>query len=106
MKSVFFEFIKIGIFLIVFEMISFMIGIVFAMNDGPRPKFTDVIAFFIKYICGFPSVLINNQYPFFLDSGKNVSLNKILLMWGVNLLCQTLFIFIIKKMFAFWRNNS
>lgn len=103
MKSVFFEFIKIGKFLMFYEIISFMIGIVFAMNDGPRPKITDVIALNLQYICGFPLVLINDQYPFFLDSGKAVSSNKILLMWGVNFLCQILFIYIIKKMFAFWR---
>lgn len=103
MKSVFFEFIKIGKFLMFYEIISIMIGIAFAMNDGPRPKITDVIAFNLQYICGFPLVLINDQYPFFLDSGKAVSSNKILLMWGANFLCQILFIYIIKKMFAFWR---
>ena len=101
MTTILFDIIKICIYLIAFELSSFIVGIFFAMNDGPRPNCTNVIYFIIKYICGFPLVMINNQYPFFLDSGRAISSNRIILLWGANILCQIIIIYIIKK-FIFW----
>jgi hypothetical protein len=41
-----------------------------AMTDEKPPIISRVFYWTLKYLLGFPMVLFNNQYPFFLDSSR------------------------------------
>jgi|SRR5215213_4399109 len=50
--------------------IALFIGMVLtAMTDEKPPAIGQAFYWTLKYIFGFPLVFLNNEYPFFLDSG-------------------------------------
>lgn len=102
MKKNLFVFVKIGTFLILFMFFSFYVGILISFNGLPAHGVS--LKFFIQYICGFPLVLINDQYPFFVDSGNSVSLKKFWFMSSINIICQTAIVFLFYKILIYFRN--
>ncbi len=66
------------------------------MTDGSLTILAYIQEKLLKYICGFPLVLINNEYPFFLSS---VSLPRYMFPIVVaNIIFQIIMIKIISKL--------
>lgn len=59
----------IGI-LIALDLLFFFGTIATAMTDDKPPAIGRVVYWALKYILGFPMVLLNNRFPFFLESGQ------------------------------------
>jgi hypothetical protein len=56
--------------LIVAEAISFFIMIVTSMTDEEPPVIAKYSYWLLKYVFGFPLILVNKNYPFFIDAEK------------------------------------
>ena len=79
--------------LVALDIIMFFGMIVTAMTDERPPAIGRVFHLILKYILGFPLVIINNHYPFLLDDKQMPSigilliiLNNIILsfiIWGI-----------------------
>ena len=73
-KSMVKKFIVIMGGLIILELVCFVGMFMCVMSDEPPPKTAVMIGRFfygtLKYIFGFPLVLINSNYPFYLDSSS------------------------------------
>ncbi|OQP44255.1 hypothetical protein A4H97_33420 [Niastella yeongjuensis] len=52
-----------------FEFALFIALIITSMTDERPPEIAAYIGWTLKYIFGFPLVLVNNNYPYFLDRG-------------------------------------
>lgn len=52
------------------QVILFVLMMSTAMSDESAPTISRGFYFLLKYILGLPLVLINTNYPFFLDSDK------------------------------------
>lgn len=48
--------------------VFFIITILSVMTDSAIPAFGRIMHFVLKYICGFPLVLLGSDFPFFLES--------------------------------------
>lgn len=66
------------------------------MTDEPVGFIGSTSYKFLKYILGFPLVLIDNDYPFFLDKSKPPTLLMIFLII-VNISIQSFLIVMLKK---------
>ena len=69
----------IGI-LIGIEIILFLGMIVTSMTDEKPPFISRAFYWALKYVFGFPLVLINENYPFFLDSKEIPSIAIVLII--------------------------
>ena len=106
MKKDLFVIFKIVLLLISIVFCSFMVVIYFAMDETTKSGAGPIYEFYMRYICGFPLVLVNKQYPFFFDCGNSVSLSKFLLMSGLNILCQTTIVYTLYKIISSLRKND
>ena len=68
MKSKFIRIIKTLFLLIGIQLLVFVVMIVFVMSDEPANPIGSSLHYILKYILGFPLVIINDSYPFFLNS--------------------------------------
>lgn len=84
--------------LIGIEVILFFGMIVTSMTDEKPPVVSRFFYLTLKYVFGFPLVLINRNYPFFLDS-KNMPAIAIVLIIINNLLLALLIFWLVKKLF-------
>lgn len=70
MKIILIKLFKILLILIGIEVLLFVVMIFFLMSDEPTNSVGRTLYLGLKYVLGFPLVLINENYPFFLDSKK------------------------------------
>lgn len=94
MKIIIWNFIKIFFAIAVAEFLFFILMISFIMSDEPIGLIGKSLVIVVKYILGFPLVLLNNEYPFFLD--RNKIPNDMILLVLLNLIIQTGIVFFIK----------
>ncbi len=95
MKTLALEYIKTALILIGVEGLLFIIMIMFVMTDesvGIAEKSLGVI---VKYILGFPLILLDKEYPFFLNHSKPP--NYMIPLILTNILIQTGVIILIKR---------
>lgn len=59
---------KLVLLLIAVELSVFSLMILFVMSDESTSDLGKSLYFMLKYIMGFPLVLINKELPFFLES--------------------------------------
>ncbi len=83
--------------LIGIEVFVFVLMIIFLMSDEPTNPIGRFLYLSLKYVLGFPLVLINEEYPFFLSS-KNMPGQMIPLVLFNNLI-QAVLIFGVRNMF-------
>ena len=81
---------KIFGILLAVEALLFVAMIMTAMTDDKPPAMGEYFYWTLKWILGFPLVLINSQFPFFLDSHEfRISaifmtiLNNLILAFGI-----------------------
>ena len=79
------------------EVLLFIVMIFFLMSDEPTNPVGRALYLGIKYILGFPLVLINDNYPFFLDSKKMP--NEMIPLVLLNNLIQAIIIVAIRSFF-------
>lgn len=89
---------KIFIFLIVLELLLFVGMILTSMTDQTPPSISSFFYWTLKYIFGFPLVLVKNEYPFFLDSKHVPAIGWVLIL--VNNFILSLGIWQILKLFS------
>jgi len=70
MKSAILLFIKIFFAIAAIEFLFFIMMIFFVMTDQPIGTVGSSLGVVIKYVLGFPLVLINDEYPFFINTNK------------------------------------
>jgi len=70
MKIILIKLVKILLILIGIEVLLIIVMIFFLMSDEPTNPVGRTLYIGLKYVLGFPLVLINENYPFFLDSKK------------------------------------
>lgn len=80
------------------EAILFCAMIITSMTDEKPPFISRVFYWLLKYVFGFPLVLINRDYPFFLDS-KHIPGVAIFLIIINNLLLAFAIFWVVKKIF-------
>lgn len=97
MKNSIWAFIKVGLILVSLEMALFLVMIFFLMADEPVGIIGKSICAAVKYVLGFPLVLINDDYPFFLNSSKPPAIMFPLLI--LNLIMQTSAVLLLKRVF-------
>ena len=61
---------KTVLLLSVIEIFLFLLLIFTSMTDEKPVLIARFFYFLLKYVFGFPISLLNNEYPFFLDSNK------------------------------------
>lgn len=96
MKSIILEYIKTGLILFGIELVLFILMIFFSMTDESIGFFGRLFGWIFKYVIGFPLVLFNGDYPFFLDNPNPP--NYMILMIILNLLIQITIIFFVRKL--------
>jgi hypothetical protein len=81
---------KIFLVLFVVDVLFFVGMIVTSMTDEPPPSISKFFYWTLKYILGFPLVIIKGEYPFFLDSKHMpviafflIALNNLILSMGI-----------------------
>ena len=89
---------KIFLVLIVVDVLFFVGMIVTSMTDEPPPSISNFFYWTLKYILGFPLVIIKKEYPFFLDS-KHMPVIAFLLI-VLNNFILSIGIWKIRKLFA------
>ena len=89
---------KIVGILILLELVLFLAMIITGMTDEKPPAIGEVFYWALKYIFGFPLVLLNEDYPFFLDR-KNMPGIAIILIITNNIIIS-LIIMALKKRFS------
>lgn len=97
MKSSIKIFGKTLLYIIIFEILVFILMIVFLMTDESKHGIGDFFQFIIKYVFGSPLVAINDSYPFFLND--KVIPNYMLLLVLTNNIIQAFLILFFKKYF-------
>jgi hypothetical protein len=95
MKIVVWNFIKTFFAIAGIEVIFFIIMIFFVATDESVGIIGKSLGVFVKYVSGFPLVLLNSEYPFFMNSSKPP--NYMILLIVLNLLIQTSIVILIKK---------
>lgn len=68
MKIIAIKLFKTMLVLIGIEVVLFVVMVFFTMSDEPTNPVGRTLYLGLKYVLGFPLVLINDNYPFFLDS--------------------------------------
>lgn len=96
MKSIILEYIKTGLILFGIELVLFVLMIFFSMTDESLGFFGRLFGWIFKYVIGFPLVLFNKDFPFFLESTNPP--NYMILMVILNLLIQITLIVFIRKL--------
>lgn len=96
MKLLIWNYIKTILLLAGIESVLFVTMIFFLMTDESIGVIGKSLSFIVKYIMGFPLVLINNNYPFFLDCNKPPSY-MIFLIIG-NLIVHAGIVLLVKKL--------
>ncbi|MDR2206271.1 MAG: hypothetical protein LBE36_08985 [Flavobacteriaceae bacterium] len=84
------NFVKTFFIIVGIEVILFITMIFFTMTDesvGVAGKSLEII---VKYILSFPLVLLNREYPFFINSSNPP--NYMILLIVLNLLVQTVIV--------------
>lgn len=88
--------IKLFFIILSIDILMMVLFVILHMTDGSLTILTYIQEKLLKYICGFPLVLINNEYPFFLSS---VSLPRYMFPIVVaNIIFQIIMIKIISKL--------
>ncbi len=95
MKRITFQFMRIFFLLGFIELILFILMIFFAMTDEPVSAVGNLSFFSLKYVLGFPMVLINESYPFFLHS-QNAPSERLPLILVNNFLQASLILGLLK----------
>lgn len=88
---------KVILVLIALETVLFVAMIFFVMTDEPSNSIGRILYLSLKYILGFPLVLINENYPFFLDARKIP--NEMIPLVLLNNLLQAGMIILVKSFF-------
>lgn len=96
MKILAWNFIKTFFVITGIEIIFFILMIFFVMTDLPIGVIGKSLGVFVKYVLGFPLVLLNSEYPFFINSSKPP--NYMILLIILNLIIQTGIILFIKNL--------
>lgn len=78
------------------EFLLFITMIFFVMTDEPVGLIGKTIGWIFKYIAGFPMVLVNSEYPFFINSSSPP--NYMIPLIIINLLIQGAIIFYIRRL--------
>ncbi len=95
MKKLIWSFIKIFFAITGIEILIFILMVFFVMTDEPIGLVGQFMGTIVKYVLGFPLVLINSDYPFFIDSNKPP--NYMVPLVGLNLLLQTCIVILVKN---------
>ena len=92
---------RIFIYLTVITILTVFITMGLAMSGKNMQPHTGNMAYFLKNILGFPLVLINKDYPFYLDCMKDCSFIKIICLSFLNIailsLLLTGLVYLIRK---------
>ena len=88
---------KIFIALFIVDVLFFVSMIATSMTDEPPTSISHFFYWTLKYILGFPLVIIKGDYPFFLDS-KHIPVIAFFLI-ALNNLILSMGIWKIKKLF-------
>lgn len=96
MNTVVWNFIKTFFVITGIEIIFFILMIFFVMTDEPIGVIGKSLGVFVKYVLGFPLVLLNSEYPFFINSSKPP--NYMILLIILNLIIQTGIVLFIKNL--------
>lgn len=83
--------------LLLSEFVVFIAMVVVNMTDRNPPVTGRIFYWLLKYVFSFPIFLINNEFPFFLDS-KIIPFYSLLLIL-LNNIILVIFIIIIKRIF-------
>lgn len=94
MKTIIWNFIKIFFAIAVAESIFFILMISFVMSDESIGLIGKSLVIVVQYILGFLLVLLNTEYPFFIN--RNKIPNDMILLVVLNLIIQTGIVFFIK----------
>lgn len=92
-------FLKVFLWVFGFQIFIFALMIFFVMTDERIGFIGKSLGLIVKYVLGFPLVLINQEYPFFLDRGNPP--NYFILLVFLNLLIQTGAVVLVQKAFQF-----
>jgi hypothetical protein len=90
--------IKIFFIIVIVELCLFFIMLGFIMTDESINSTGRFVYSLFKYCGGFPLVLINNEYPFFLESKE--APNYFILLIFFNILIQSLIVYILRKLLS------
>ena len=96
MKIVVWNFIKTFFVITGIEIVFFILMIFFVMTDESIGLTGKSLGIFVKYILGFPLVLLNSEYPFFINSSKPP--NYMIPLIILNLIIQTGIVLFIKNL--------
>lgn len=96
MKTLILSFLKTLLLVFSIELIIFILMIFFLMTDQAVGIVGKSLGAIVKYVLGFPLVLFNREYPFFLNNPNPP--NYMFPLMFVNLLIQTGIIFFIRKL--------
>lgn len=81
--------------LVIIEAMIFIFMIFFSVTDESSHQTSDFLYKFFNNICGFPIILLNKNFPFFLNSSSFPNYGLILIL--INILLQSLIITILYK---------
>lgn len=90
MKSI----IKLVLLVSILEIVFFLLMVFTSMTDEKPAAIGRVFYILLKYVFGYPIALINNEYPFFLDSSKMPTFGFLLII-----LNNIIIVIIIKAVF-------
>lgn len=96
MKSLILEYFKTGLILLGIEFVCFILMIFFSMTDESIGFWGRLFGWIFKYIIGFPMVIFNKDFPFFIDTPNPP--NYMILMIILNLLIQITIVFFVRKL--------
>ena len=96
MKTLLLDYIKTFFILVGIEVLLFFLMIFFVMTDESVGAIGKSLGYIVKYILGFPLVLLNKEYPFFINYNKPP--NYMIPLIILNLLIQTGIVVFIRKL--------
>tara|TARA_B100001939_G_scaffold135221_1_gene117402 strand:- start:355 stop:654 length:300 start_codon:yes stop_codon:yes gene_type:complete len=96
MKSDILSFIKSFFVIAGIEVVFLLLMIFFVMTDEPIGMIGKSLGIIVKYVLGFPLVLLNGEYPFFINSSKPP--NYMIPLVVLNLIIQTGIVMLIRRL--------
>lgn len=87
---------KIALILAGIEILSFFLMIFFLMTDETVGAIGKTLVFIVKFVFGFPMVLVDSNLPFFLESKEFPTYMIPLAI--INLIIQATLVTVIKKL--------
>jgi len=99
------KFIKIYLALAAAQLFVFFLMLVFVMTDQEVLLPGKILGFIVKYVSGFPMVIINDQLPYFFDTSSEKAPSSYFLLILLNILLQTILVFLGIRRWKKWKKN-